>query len=345
MRRYATYISLLICGILLSACGGGGGGGGSGSGGTPIYGDGNYQQAAGLAARVLDITFPNFNEGYPVARPAAPLTNGTPAPANCPGGGTVTRTVNGDGNNNNGTTAETGESLTLQYNGCVVNIAQEASNCIVPSTGNLTLTGPVRINVIQFDNSALPKLTAISTITYGDQGSNTQFSIRDVNNNETRFVGSIELNQSTTDGKTFDVIITSGGQSGLRSQGAVRDDIQSLTLKYTDVQDGCSSTDPNNNKYVIAATNTKGTVVSTSGALSGLPVNFTVTTALTGSGELKGHPTAGVIQLIGEGSTSVTVTARPPVAGDDPTDSAANIVLNGGAAAVTNSWDGLLGTN
>lgn len=333
MTRSALSIITIAITTFLSACGGGGGGGGGGGSSVDIntqtsITNANFGEVAGLAVRsnLIVADSPNYNEGFPAAvSDVAPLNSVNVmnmsrmqlveidkvksseivspvlvglAPQNgptpCGGGGTKTKTyIDSD---NELTTRNVGDKLTIDYSGCKLDLQQEAQNCVQVSDrpNNLTLDNRVETLITGVSGADfVTKVTYTNLVVTGTRGSST------INGN---IVISVENGVATT--KT--ITLTTIDSAGLTTKtGNVTERLRSATIKYTDDQQGCA-TAASNNAYAILNTVTQGEVAS---SVLGF-VNVSVTADLIGDSDIdSGFPSSGRVLILGAGGTKLEIAA------------------------------------
>ena len=357
MIRNSLSICALAITAFLSACGGGGGGGSGGGGGTatidtPISIGANFARVASLAVRsnLIVADSPNYNEGYPAAVVAsAPLPSvnvmnlsrmqlveinkvklnemvgaqlpigaaPVPATTNCGAAGDGTKTKTFVDSDNDLTTRNVGDKLTIVYSGCKLVLQQEAQNCVLISAPDkiVTLNGTVETEIKAFTSPTV----YTSQLTYTNLNVSTARGASTING---------KLLISLADVSPTKITLTSVSGSPLtQAGGGVTERLRNATIQYNDNQQGCDPTVANNNSYTILATTTAEVASSDLGF-----VTVSVTTPLTGDSDSPGggFPEVGSINIASDDGSKMTIEAAG--------NSKANVVVNGTAITCTPTW-------
>ncbi len=341
--------------------GGGGGDGGGGSTDVGIdnpatISNSNFGEIAGLAVRsnLIVADNPNYNEGYPASivgaeprvmvnavdlsrmqlveiskvKPNEIITAELPAgivpvdaktDCGAAGDGTKTRTYLDD--DRELSTRKVGDKLTIVYTGCKLELAQEASNCVLvtetAANKKFTLNGTVETEVTATNASGYTtKLVYTNLIVAGTAGTST------INGN---------LSLEVSDGSSKVLTLKTLDAAGLTSKtGDTLERLRNATIKYSDNQEGCTNPAPNN-AYVIFKDVTVGEVASNKLGY----VNVSVSSDLVGNSATNGgFPNSGAFVVQGQGDNRMIITA-------DPTTGKANIKFNVGTIPCTTPqpWD------
>ena len=356
IRNSLSICALATTAFLSACGGGGGGGSGGGGGtatiDTPVNISGaNFARVASLAVRsnLIVADSPNYNEGYPAAvvasaplpsvnvmnlsrmqlveinkvKPSEMVSAEAPigaAPVNsttdcgAPGDGTKTKTY--IDSNNELTTREVGNKLTIFYSGCKLVLQQEAQNCVLISAPNkiVTLNGTVETEITEVTSPTVYK----SQLTYTNLNVTTTRGATIING---------KLLISLADGSPKITLTSVSGSPLTQAGGGVTERLRNATIQYDDNQQGCDPNLANNNSYTILATTTAEVASSDLGF-----VTVSVTTPLTGDSDSPGggFPEVGSIKIASDGGSKMIITAAG--------NSKANVEVNGTPIRCTPTW-------